>query len=146
MSDDQASACLIDSNIWLYAFMEGDDPFKSDAARKLIQETKSIVSTQVINEVCVNLLRRANFTEEQISQLIDGYYDKYQVIELSRSVLLTASSLRRSYSLSFWDSLIVATALEAGISTVYSEDMQDELLVEGRLQVCNPFAQGEFAR
>jgi len=54
MSDDQASACLIDSNIWLYAFMEGDDPFKSDAARKLIQETKSIVSTQVINEVCVN--------------------------------------------------------------------------------------------
>ncbi len=59
---------------------------KSVTARALIQETRPLLSTQVINEVCVNLLRRANFTEEEISRLIESFYEKYPVIESNRSV------------------------------------------------------------
>jgi predicted nucleic acid-binding protein len=107
----------------------------------LIQETEPALSTQVINEVCVNFLRRANFTEEQVSRLIESFYEKYPVIELNRSVLLTASRLRQRYSLSFWDSTIVASALDAGVSILYSENMQHGLTIEERLQVLNPFIQ-----
>jgi predicted nucleic acid-binding protein len=141
MPDNQATTCFIDTNIWLYAFIETDDSVKSATARTLIQETEPVLSTQVINEVCVNVLRRANFTEEQVSRLIVSFYEKYPVIELNRSILLTASRLRQRYSLSFWDSTIVASALDAGVSILYSEDMQHGLTIEEQLQVRNPFVQ-----
>lgn len=139
MPDNRLSACFIDTNIWLYAFVEGDDPAKSATARRLIHEVDPVISTQVINEVCVNLLRRANFTEKQIGPLIESYYEKYQVIESSKAVLITASQLRQQHSFSFWDSIILASALGAGTSILYSEDMQHGLSIEGKLQVLNPF-------
>jgi len=140
MPDNQATNnCFIDTNIWLYAFIEADDTTRSGMARALIQESESVISIQVINEVCINLLRRANFTEDQISQLIESFYEKCRVVELTESGLLMASQLRQRYSLSFWDSTIVATALNAGVPVLYSEDMQHGLTIEGKLQIRNPF-------
>jgi predicted nucleic acid-binding protein len=139
MPDNQATNCFIDTNIWLYAFIEADDTTKSGIARTLIQKSEPVISVQVINEVCLNLLRRANFTEDQISQLIESFYEKCRVVELTESGLLIASQLRQRYSLSFWDSTIVATALDAGVPVLYSEDMQHGLTIEGRLQIRNPF-------
>jgi len=88
----------------------------------------------------VNLLRRANFAEEDVRRLIESFFAKYPVIELSRSILLKASHLRQQHSMSFWDSTIIASALSAGVSVLYSEDMQHGLLIEGHLHVLNPFA------
>jgi len=141
MPDDPAPSCFIDTNLWLYALIEADDAAKCATARRLIQESEPVISTQVISEVCVHLLRRAGFTEEQIRRLIESFYEKYRVIELNRSVLLAASRLRQRYSFSFWDSTIVAAAMDAGVSVLYSEDMHPGLLVEERLELRNPFLQ-----
>jgi predicted nucleic acid-binding protein len=92
-----------------------DDTNKSERARTLIQESEPVVSVQVINEVCVNLLQRANFTEDQIRQLIKSFYEKCRVVELAESGLPVASQLCQRYSLSFWDSTIVATASTAAM-------------------------------
>jgi predicted nucleic acid-binding protein len=51
-----------------------------------------------------------------------------------------ASGLRERLSLSYWDGLILAAALEAGVGVVCTEDMQDGLIVEGTLRIMNPFA------
>jgi predicted nucleic acid-binding protein len=136
-------ACFVDTNIWLYAFIEADDAAKSAAARQLLQESQPVVSTQVVNEVCVNLLKRRVFTEEQVRALIASFYEKYEVVELTPAVLLEASALRERYSLSFWDSLIVACSLSAGVGVLYSEDMQHGLRIDGKLQIRNPFSIGE---
>ncbi|MGQ9903600.1 MAG: PIN domain-containing protein [Anaerolineae bacterium] len=141
MPDNDSIFCFIDTNIWLYAFIEMDDTAKSARARTLIRANEPVISTQVINEVSINLLRRANFTEEQVSALIDSFYEKYLVVELTRSVLLMASQLRQRYSLSFWDSTVVASALSAGVSVLYSEDMQHGLIVDEQTQILNPFVQ-----
>ena len=133
------SPCFIDSNIWLYAFVQSSDPAKTTTARSLIQSTQPVLSTQVINEVCVNLLRLAHFSEDQIQHLITSFYEKYPVISLDLSILLLASQLRQRYSLSFWDGPIVASALTAGVSVLYTEDMQHGLIVEDQLQILNPF-------
>ena len=97
------------------------------------------MSTQVINETCVNLLKKALLPEETIRQLVIAFYEKYAVTAMDPSTLLTASELREKYSLSFWDSMIVASALHAGCEILYTEDMQDGLEVEGQLTVVNPF-------
>jgi predicted nucleic acid-binding protein len=140
MPDKRFEACFVDSNVWLYAFIDADDPAKSAAARELVQSTTAVVSTQVVNEVSVNLLRRAGFSEERVRELIRSFYEKYRVVELTEPVLLRASGLRERHSLSYWDGLILAAALEAGVGVVCTEDMQDGLIVEGTLRIMNPFA------
>ena len=48
--------------------------------------------------------------------------------------------IAKKYGFSIYDSMIVATALQGECDTLYSEDMQDGLLIEGRLRIVNPFA------
>jgi predicted nucleic acid-binding protein len=51
----------------------------------------------------------------------------------------TALDIRERYSFSWYDSLIVAAALEANCDTLYSEDMQNSQVINGRLSIVNPF-------
>jgi predicted nucleic acid-binding protein len=131
-------AVFIDTNLWLYAFLDTGEPEKSARAKALFQETEPMLSVQVINEVCVNLIKKAEFSENQISQLIESFYEKYPIVELDESILLTASQLRQEYSFSFWDSMVVACALTANAEILYSEDMQSGLVVRGVLKIINP--------
>jgi len=62
------------------------------------------------------------------------------VVSLGENILLKASDLRNRYSLSYWDSMIVAAALEASCSVLYSEDMQSGLLVDQSLKIINPLS------
>lgn len=139
MADDISPDCFIDTNIWLYAFIETDDEKKSVIARDLLRLSQPVVSVQVVNEVCVTMIRKAGFVEEQIRELVASFYAKYRVLDLGHSILISASELRESYSLSFWDSMIVASALDAEVSTLYSEDMQDGLMIDDSLRISNPF-------
>ena len=139
MAADSSPGCFIDTNIWLYAFIESDDKKRSVVARDLVRLSRPAVSVQVVNEVCVNMIRKASFVEEQIRELVTSFYAKYRVLDLGYNTLISASELRESYSRSFWDSMIVASALEADVSTLYSEDMQDGLMIDGRLRISNPF-------
>jgi predicted nucleic acid-binding protein len=133
------SAVFIDTNIWLYAFLDTDEEEKSQRAKELFQETEPMLSVQVVNEVCVNLIKKADFSEEQITRLIQSFYERYPVVEMDESILLAASQLRQEYSFSFWDSMVVACALAANAEILYSEDMQNGLSVRGALKIINPF-------
>jgi len=56
--ETEPESCFVDTNIWLYALIEGADHRKSARAKLLIEATKAmIVSIQVMNEVCVNLIK-----------------------------------------------------------------------------------------
>jgi predicted nucleic acid-binding protein len=97
------------------------------------------VRTQVVNEVCINLLKKAQCSEQHVQQLIEAFYAKYRVVELRSALLLKASASREQYAFSFWDSLIVSSALHIEAAVLYSEDIQDGLMVENRMCIMNPF-------
>lgn len=137
-TEQTRTRCFIDTNIWLYAFIAAGDEAKQLAAKSTIQQPDVVISTQVINEVCVNLLKQVSLSEEEIQALISAFYEKYTVVDVDRATLLKASELRAQYSLSYWDSLIVANALILDCEVLYSEDMQDGLQVEKRLKIVNP--------
>lgn len=132
--------CFIDSNVWLYAFIEGQDKEKTATAKALIEKNEPAVGTQVVNETCINLIRKADFTEEEVRAMVVSFYQRYPIYQLTRGVLIQASELRERYSFSFWDSVIISATLKTGVPTLYSEDMQNELVVEKRLTIINPFA------
>ncbi len=131
--------CFVDSNVWLYAVIESaESAAKSATARSLVAERR-IVSTQIVNEVCVNLLRRAHRSEDEIRQVVQAFYFQHRVVPIDEMTMVATSELREAYSLSYWDSLIVASALEAGATLLYSEDMHHDLWINARLRIVNPF-------
>lgn len=140
MSGGESKLCFIDANVWLYALLQTQDPDKKTAAKTVIRDNEVVISTQVINEVCVNLIRKAGFDEAGVRELIESFYSKYRVAEVSRAEQIKASELRDRYKFSYWDSLIVACALASDAGVLYSEDMHAGLIVDGRVQIIDPFA------
>jgi predicted nucleic acid-binding protein len=140
-ADLESSICFVDTNVWLYAFIAGSDAAKSETARQLIQdhERSLLVSSQVINEICVNLVKKAHLPETETRELIRSFHRRYPVVLLDQEVQIGASELRERLSISFWDSLILAAAIRGGASIVYSEDLQTGLQVNEGLVVRNPF-------
>ncbi|MER3432177.1 MAG: PIN domain nuclease [Leptolyngbya sp. ERB_1_1] len=136
---------FLDSNIWLYYLLENQSlaiqerERKRNIARTLTNSSNIIVSTQVVNEVCVNALKKAAFTESQIRLLIQSFEKRCTVVTPEIKTLIKATELRSQYYFSFWDSLIVASALSAHANILYSEDVRDSLLVANRLTIVNPF-------
>ncbi|MBW4582138.1 MAG: PIN domain-containing protein [Tildeniella nuda ZEHNDER 1965/U140] len=136
---------FLDSNVWLYRLLDNQSLEAQERERKrtiafsLTAAQDIITSTQVINEVCANAFRKAAFTEAQIQTLIESFQSRCTVVALNIETLTIASSLRSRYCFSFWDGLIVASALSANAEILYSEDMQDGLVVEQQLTIVNPF-------
>jgi predicted nucleic acid-binding protein len=128
--------CFVDSNIWLYAFMESS--IKSTKALEILNTENSMLSTQVINEVCVNLLKKARYSENEIKQTIETIYANYEVAILDKIIILSASFIRENRAIFYWDSLVIASAINNHCSVIYSEDMQHNQVIQN-LTIINPF-------
>ncbi|MEH2314548.1 MAG: PIN domain-containing protein [Nostoc sp.] len=140
-----SGASFVDTNVWLYRLFDDKKIEVAERERKrniaitITNAEGIIISTQVVNEVSSNLLKKAAFNEEQVKAVIQSLYHHCTVVEFNLTIFESASNLRSRFNFSFWDSLIVACALAAGASILYSEDMQDGLIIDSQLQIVNPF-------
>jgi predicted nucleic acid-binding protein len=127
---------FLDSNIFLYAFST-KDIIKQKIASQIVTENQ-IISVQVINEVSVNLIKKFHLNEIEIESFIISCYNRYKIIELNKFIFLKASSIRRKYNISYYDSLIISAAIYSNANILYSEDMQHNIKIEN-LTIINPF-------
>ena len=127
---------FIDTNIVIYAL--GQSSTKAHRAAPLFVGSPSI-STQVLSETANIASKRLALSVSDIRKLITSLEVICRVEIISLFTIHTALDIRERYSFSWYDSLIVATALEAGCDTLYSEDMQNGQEIEGRLRIINPF-------
>ena len=133
------SIYFIDTNIWLYSFIQSQDMAKTEIGKGIIQNCEIVISAQIINEMCFNLIKKVYFSEGKIQNLIKSLYRKYTVFELSRDIFLEASKIRANHNFSFWDSIVVASAMDCDADYLMSEDMQDGFKIENKLTIINPF-------
>jgi predicted nucleic acid-binding protein len=127
---------FLDTNVIVYAFTSGDD--RSDRAYALL-EAGGVISVQVLNEV-VNVFRRKQRRDwaeiEEALGVLDVLLDPPQALTVELHV--AAVAIARRYEFSIYDSLIIAAALRAGCTTLFSEDLQNGQTIEG-LTIKNPF-------
>ncbi len=64
----------------------------------------------------------------------------FQVVVVQPDTIMRALKLVQRYHYSFYDSLIISTALEKSCEIFYSEDMQHQQFIEQKLTIINPFA------
>ncbi len=125
-----------DTNIVVYAY--GVDPAKLVAARAIVNAAP-VISTQVINEFHNVARRKLGLDMATRHRVATDLLQSCRVIAIDQAVVAAAMQIEARYQVSYWDSLILAAALAAGCDTLYSEDMQDGQVFEGRLTVKNPF-------
>ena len=92
-----------------------------------------------MNEVCVNLLKKANYTDSDILIFLQNIDKKYEILRLNLKVSVQATKIRLKYKISFWDSLVVASALQNNCTILYTEDLQHNKIIEDTLKIVNPF-------
>ncbi len=130
---------FVDSNIFLYAFTGKEEEIdKHKISSKIILGDINI-STQVINEVSSNMIRKLKFSNSEVREFVESCYGRYNIINFSQELFVMASEIRENYNISYYDSMIVSAGLKADATVLYSEDMQDDLVVNGSLRVINPF-------
>ncbi len=132
---------FIGSNAWLYALIQShtEDEKRIKAKGCITGAVNIIVSTQVVNEGCVNLMRKTTKDNIYIEQFVSDFVATYPVLAQSKEDALHAASIRKDYQFSDWDSLIVACALRSHWRMPQTESMQHDLTIYQQLKICNPF-------
>lgn len=128
---------FIDTNIFLYAFCDKDID-KQFIAKEIVLQNHSI-SIQVINETSNNLIKKLNFNEDNIKSFLQSAYTKYDIIGFTENIFIRASDVRMQLKYSYYDSLIIAAALENQCTVLYTEDLQHNHLIDKQLKIINPF-------
>jgi predicted nucleic acid-binding protein len=131
---------FVDTNVFVYAYNDNDE--KHDIAQGLVQQKLAdkevFISPQILSEFYVNM-RRLKHEDGMIRRSIAEITKSAQVTPLSLPTIEHCLALKEKYAYSWWDSLVLASALESECSEVCSEDMQDGQVIESTLTITNPF-------
>ncbi|CAM3476854.1 PIN domain-containing protein [Paracoccus nototheniae] len=127
---------FVDTNVILYLL---DDGSKADRAEVILAKSPRI-SVQVLDEAMVNCRCKAGLDWDETAHFLDGIRALCSVEALTLQTHDVGRALAERYGFSVYDSMIVAAALIAGCTTLWTEDMHTGLLVEGQLRLVNPFA------
>jgi predicted nucleic acid-binding protein len=127
---------FIDTNVLLYLLSADDD--RAGRAEALLGE-RGVVSVQVLNELVNVATRKLRLTWNEVEQVLAAVRSACRVEALTTEVHDRARELAERYRLSFYDGVIVASALLAGCRVLYSEDMHHGLKIDRTLTIRNPF-------
>jgi predicted nucleic acid-binding protein len=129
---------FLDTNILLYAASTAkSEEQKRAKARELLSMEGVGLSVQVQAEFYVNATAKFKLSHAKVVGILESL-DSYPVLAVTEAVFWAALQLKERYKLSYWDSAILAAALELGCHTVYSEDLNHGQSYAG-VRVINPF-------
>ncbi|HTV68599.1 MAG TPA: PIN domain-containing protein [Rhizobiaceae bacterium] len=133
---------FIDTNVLLYSYDRGDEARRKQAQMwlsRLVGQRAATINLQVVNEVTEVLLRRKWFdTPAEVFVIADAFANLGST-PIGRPETEGARKIRLRYSYSWWDCLLLASAIELGCTHFLSEDLQDGQIIEG-LTIVSPFA------
>ena len=136
----------VDTNILLYS-IDQNEPAKQIAAQQLLQRLRSetqptILLWQVLGEFTQQLRRwrdQGRLTSTEFSQHIEAFRHLFPLVLPAPEAFDLALHLAEQYSLSHWDSMILAACQAAGVARLYTEDMGAPRQI-GAIELINPFA------
>ncbi len=130
---------FIDSNILIYAYSV-DEPKKQKIVNTILNEHEVIIiSTQTINEFVNVTTKKKMLDTIQVSAVVNELFLQFLVVTIDQTIIQKALLLADKYRYSYFDCLMLASALIGNCSIIYSEDMHHLHMVENTLEIINPF-------
>jgi len=127
---------FFDTNVLLY--IASGDPAKADRAEELIGGG-GMISVQVLNAITNVARRKMGMSWAETRAFLSIMRDLLSVRPLTIDIHETGLALAERYGMSIYEAMIAASALDADCDTLWSEDMQDGTVLNGRLRIVNPF-------
>ena len=127
---------FLDSNILLYAI--GNDNYKKSLSIELIKKTP-VITVQVLNEISNIMIRKLKLSYQDIHRIIDFIIRKCIIKSIDIITIRKALNISEKYKYSYYDSLIISSALENNCNILYTEDMHHGQNIENILKIINPF-------
>jgi predicted nucleic acid-binding protein len=129
---------FFDTNILIYAIAQQDP--RSSRAESLLASGGGRISVQTLNEFVSVARRKIGMPWRDVVEALDAVLVLCpSPIPLTLETHRSAVNIAEKYGYSIYDSLVVATAMDAKCTTLYSEDFQDGQVIEGRVTIRNPF-------
>lgn len=129
---------FLDTNIFVYLYSE-DEPKKQAVALNILEQIHCATSTQVLNEFCSVCLRKLGMPASEVLLSVEEIVGGCKLCYIDTEVIQKALALNSKYGYTYYDCLILASAILNDCKYLYSEDMQHNQLIEGRLKIVNPF-------
>jgi len=130
---------FLDTNVIIYLYSADEDD-KRDISYKYVNSVNCVTSIQVMNEASNVWFRKYRLDKAKVSKYLDEIESVCDDVTLvRRETINLAMDIKERYEYSFYDSLMLASAIEADCTMILTEDMQDGQIVNGTLKINNPF-------
>jgi len=129
---------FIDTNMFVYLYSQ-QEPEKQQAVIAAMNQYDRVVSTQVLNEFCNVCIRKLNFQVSAVKQAVEEICRTCEILSIDESNIQFALDIREKYGYSYYDSLIIVSALDGGCDYLLTEDLSDGQKIEDTLTIKNIF-------
>lgn len=135
-----APKITFDTNILIYSVARGSDQRHSKAVAIIEQAAQQdcVLTLQSLAEFYNATLRKGVLDNDGALEYINYWKDFFPIVNAQASTLIEAIHLKATHKISFWDAMLIATAQEAGVKYLLSEDLNHAQQI-GRIKIINPF-------
>jgi len=130
---------FIDTNVLIYTYSVDESNKRNIAISLFSQNNDIFISIQVVNELVNVLSKKFLLISDDINIKLNEIECNCEISNISLKLINNALILKDRYKYSYFDSLIIASALENDCEILYSEDMQHNQIIEDKLKIINPF-------
>jgi predicted nucleic acid-binding protein len=128
---------FLDTNVLIYAVTQSDA--RAARAEELLI-AGGVISVQILNEFAAVARRKLQMPWAEVGEAVEAFLVlSPSPIPVTLEIHEAARAIAEKLGCNIYDALVVAAALEAGCTTLYSEDFQDGQRIEGKLTARNPF-------
>ena len=129
---------FIDTNVLIYLYSQEKE--KQQIVLSIFESEHTFcISTHVIMEFCNVLIKKLKYSRNVVEIALEDFKENFEILVVDFQMIQHALRIQEQYQYSFFDSLVLATAIVSDCTRVYSEDMQHDQLIDGMLRIWNPF-------
>ncbi|MCL1875550.1 MAG: PIN domain-containing protein [Synergistaceae bacterium] len=135
---------FLDTNVLIY-FYSDDDEIKRNIAYHTLNNHDCVTNIQALSESCNVWLKKYSWNTEKIKAHLDNIeLVCNEILSIHRSTITKALALKGRYGYSYYDCLMLASALDGDCRIIFTEDMSDGQIINDTLKIVNPFGKTQF--
>ena len=130
---------FLDTNLLIYLYSDSE-PQKRNTAYQVLNGHDCTTSIQALNEASNVWFKKCGWNGQKIKEHINNIeLVCHEILAVQKNTIVKALEIKDRYSYSYYDCLMLSSALEGQCNVIFTEDMQDEQIIDDKLAILNPF-------
>ena len=132
------NSVFLDTNILVYLYSTTESQ-KRNTSISILRDYACTTSTQALNEFCNVFIKKYQTPNDKLKQAVANITKICRVQIVTEEIIYTALDINNKYGFSYFDCLMLASALSSNCETLLTEDMASGQIIEGKLEIVNPY-------